>query len=212
MKSRALHIAIALGVVIVVLLVARRLENDRPLRETLQTQNPESLLVYGTVPDFSLTNHLGQVCGKQELIGHTWIANFIFTRCPATCPVQTMMMGNLQEQLSILPEWQHIRLISFSVDPGYDTVDVLNSYAGEAGAQDDHWYFLTGPRSDIWQLSKEGFKLAVGDTQPDAASPLFHSPKMMLVDARGRIRGYFDGMSAEGNAEIGEAAKALFRQ
>ena len=100
MNSRALHIAIALGVVIIVLLVARRLQNDRPLQESPQTQNPERPLVYGTVPDFSLTNHFGRAYGKQELIGKTWIANFIFTRCSATCPVQTMMMGNLREKLA----------------------------------------------------------------------------------------------------------------
>ena len=211
MNSRALHIAIALGVAIVVLLATRRLQDDRPVQESPQTQNPERLLVYGSVPDFSLTNHLGRAYGKQELIGKIWIANFIFTRCSATCPVQTMMMENLREQLSALPEWAHIRLISFSVDPGHDTVDVLNTYAGEAGVQDDHWYFLTGPRSDIWQLSKEGFKLDVGEAQPDAESPLFHSPKMVLVDAQGRIRGYFDGMSEEGNANIGEAVQPLLR-
>jgi cytochrome oxidase Cu insertion factor (SCO1/SenC/PrrC family) len=210
MKGRALHIMIVLGVAVVAILVVQRLEKDEPLQE--MSQNPDSLLVYGTLPDFSLTNHLGKACGTRELIGKTWIANFIFTRCPATCPIQTTMMGKLQEQLSSRPEWKHIRLISFSVDPGYDTVEVLNTFAGEAGAQDDHWYFLTGPRSDIWQLSKVGFKLAVGEAQPDAASPLFHSPKMVLVDAQGSIRGYFDGMSEEGNANIGAALRMLFRQ
>ena len=87
-------------------------------------------------------------------------------------------------------------------------------------------HVLTRPSTDLSMLGDDLDQLVshphhgsiqnmidlVGEAQPDAASPLFHSPKMVLVDAQGSIRGYFDGMSEEGNANIGAALRMLFRQ
>ncbi len=152
----------------------------------------------GTLPKFSLKNQSGQRFGSQELAGRTWIANFIFTRCPATCPAQTRMMAQLQDSLKQGPGWNEISLISFSVDPGHDTSEVLRKYAEDNGADPAHWQFLTGNRNDIWNLSKDGFMLPVGENPPGDLNPLFHSSKLVLIDGGGRIRGYYEGLTKEG--------------
>jgi cytochrome oxidase Cu insertion factor (SCO1/SenC/PrrC family) len=154
--------------------------------------------VLGAVPDFALTNQGGHKFGTRYLKGKVWVANFIFTTCPNTCPEQSRRMRELQEKLETTRAWEVIRLISFSVDPETDTPDVLRAYAKAYEADPEHWHFLTGSREAIWDLSKTGFKLDGGETPPGGTSPLFHSPKLMVVDAAGRIRGYFDGMTDEG--------------
>ena len=179
-------------------------------RELKQEAEDTALPVLGTVPDFALTDQTASPFGSARLDSGLWVANFIFTRCAATCPVQTSTMVELQERLrakQLLPE---ITLVSFSVDPGFDTPEVLREYGEEYGADPDRWRFLTGGREEIWDLSKTGFKLAVGESPPESQSqPLFHSPRMVLVDRQRRIRGYYDGISAGGLDEIEGAIDAV---
>jgi protein SCO1/2 len=61
---------------------------------------------------------------------------------------------------------------------------------------------LTGTREEIWQLSKDGFKLPVGDAPPGGDGPILHATKLMLVDEDGRVRGYYDGLSDAGLQEL----------
>jgi len=151
-----------------------------------------------TLPPFVLTDQNGLPFGTNELLGKVWVANFIFTRCRATCPVQTAQMVRLQEQLQDHSRWDDIRLISLSVDPGHDQPAVLRDYAKDKGANEQHWRFLTGERDNIWQLSKDGFKLPVGDNPGNDNMPLFHASHIVVVDGQRRVRGYFDGLTDEG--------------
>jgi len=158
--------------------------------------------VLSTVPPFTLTDQAGRSFGREDLAGKVWVGNFIFTRCPSTCPVQTRYVKRLQEALRNEPAWTQVRLVSFTVDPQYDTPEVLRDYAERVGADPDHWFFLTGTREEIWQLGKDGFKMPVGDAPPGGDGPILHATKLMLVDEHGRLRGYYDGMSDAGLQEL----------
>jgi len=158
--------------------------------------------VLGTLPEFALTNQAGQSYGTAELQGKVWIANFIFTRCRATCPQQTQLMADLQESLKKDPIWSDIRLVSISVDPEFDQPKILQEYATSASADEDHWSFLTGERESIWRLSKSGFRLPVADDADNLEMPIMHDSKFVLVDRQSRIRGYFDVLKPNGLADL----------
>ena len=157
------------------------------------THEPPVLL---TLPQFTLTDQSGQPFGQKQLNGKVWIADFIFTRCSGPCPMMTSQMAQLQDRLKEHPDRQNIRLVSISVDPEHDTPATLQEYARLARADDQLWRFLTGPREDVWQLIKSGFKLPVGDAPDNAQMPIFHSQKFVLVDAQSRVRGFYDGPEA----------------
>ena len=156
------------------------------------------LPVFGQIPDFELVDSHGGDVDLEYLRDKLFVVNFFFTTCTATCPEQTRRIHELQQTLQSHPDWGDMRLLSITVDPGHDTPEVLRVYAEAAGADPEHWLFLTGSREAIWELSQEGFKLGVGDAPPDAEMPLFHSPRFVLVDFYGRIRGYYDGLTDEG--------------
>ena len=80
----------------------------------------------------------------------------------------------------------------------HDQPAVLRDYAKDKGANEQHWRFLTGERDNIWQLSKDGFKLPVGDNPGNDNMPLFHASHIVVVDGQRRVRGYFDGLTDEG--------------
>jgi protein SCO1 len=161
-------------------------------------RRPEPPPVLGEVPEFSLVNRDGRAIRRQDLAGKPWIASFIFTRCPASCPMMTSRMARLNRDLG--RDASELHLVSISVDPEHDTPAVLDRYA-KAYEAPAYWLFLTGNGEQIFRLSKEGFKLGV-NAAPQAsgiptAEPILHSTRFVLVDAEGRIRGYYDAFDEE---------------
>jgi protein SCO1/2 len=157
----------------------------------------EVLPVLGEAPAFALTNQDGARFESDSLRGSLWIADFIFTRCTDMCPILSREMAKLEGTLREDPALRDVRLVSFSIDPDHDQPAVLAAYAKRFGAETRHWTFATGTREEIWTLSVDGFKLAVGEEPGSEGQPLFHSDRFVVVDANGRIRGYYSGMDAD---------------
>jgi len=147
---------------------------------------------YGTVPSFQFVNQNGQSFGSAQLAGRIWIADFIYTTCPGPCPMISTRMSELQKPL----EKTDVHLVSFSVDPEKDTPQVLRGYADKLQAEPNRWDFLTGPKSAIYKLSHDGFKLAVLDGSDAQGIPV-HSTRMVLVDRHGEIRGFYEATAAD---------------
>jgi protein SCO1/2 len=166
---------------------------------------PRALPVLGVVPSFSLTERAGIPLTSDDLAGHVWVADFVFTRCPDFCPALTARMAGLQKTLPSGSD--PIRLVSFSVDPAHDAPDVLRDYAARAGARES-WLFVTGARDALAALLRDGFKVAYADDGP-AASPITHSDRFVLVDRELRIRGYYHGTDPEDLARLARDAAAL---
>jgi len=162
---------------------------------------------YGKLPSFQLTNQNGQAFGSGQLAGKIWIADFIYTTCPGPCPMISSRMSELQKPL----ENSDVHLVSFSVDPEKDTPAVLRDYAAKLQAQPGRWDFLTGPKSAIYKLSHDGFKLAVSDGSAEQGLPI-HSTRMVLVDRRGQIRGYYDAVEADAITNLVADTNHLLRE
>ena len=103
-----------------------------------------------------------------------------------------MMMKHEVSLQGQLPLRDDLRLVSFSVDPDWDTPKVLTDYARSFGADRSRWMFLTGNRKQVYQLATDGFRLATLEADPAKEMPILHSTKLVLVDRRGAIRGYYD--------------------
>src|SRR6266403_3184552 len=162
---------------------------------------------YGSVPEFTLTNQDGKNFGSADLRGKIWIADFIYTMCPGPCPMISSRMSELQKPL----EKTDVHLVSFSVDPDKDTPQVLRSYAEKWQAEPGRWDFLTGPKSAIYKLSHDGFKLAVSDGSDAQGIPV-HSTRMVLVDRHGQIRGYYDATEPDAITKLVADTNHLLRE
>jgi protein SCO1/2 len=170
----------------------------------------EGLNQYGSVPDFSLTERSGSAVSLAELRGKIWIADFIYTTCTDTCPLQTATLAKLQQEYG---GKLGVQLVSISVDPERDTPEVLTQYAEKYQADARRWYFLTGPRDRIMELIQQGFHLAVMSAPPDgvATGAIPHSPRFVLVDKQARIRGYYDSREAEALIRLKNDIDALLK-
>ena len=149
------------------------------------------------IPKFTLTERSGQPFESASLRGKVWVADFFFTSCPGTC---LMLSNRMKEIQAATAKNEDVRFVSISTDAETDTPEVMTKYAASLGA-DSRWSFLTGARDAVFDLSIKGFKLAIADaTGVDVKEKFIHSTKLVLVDRRGWIRGYYDGVS-EGSAE-----------
>lgn len=143
---------------------------------------PAPLPVYGQIPAFELIAETGEPFSRQALDGKIWVADFIFTTCSGPCPRMSSLMRQVQQAVTGMPE---VRLVSFTVDPERDTPAVLSEYAARYHAKPEKWRFLTGPLESLDRLKRNDFKLGNVDGSLD------HSTRLVLLDRKSRIRGYY---------------------
>jgi len=167
------------------------------------SQRAPSLEVFGNTPQFELVAQNGQPFDSQALAGKIWVADFIYTTCPGPCPRMTSQMREVQDAVLKIPD---VRLVSFTVDPKQDTPPVLTAYAKTHGASSSIWYFLTGPVPTLQMLDRDAFKLGNID------GTLQHSTRLVLVDRRGQIRGYYDTSESSAIPKVISDIYALARE
>lgn len=141
----------------------------------------EQLPVIREVPEFSLTDQNGQTVTNADLRGKIWIADFIFTRCKGPCPLMTARMLEMQKALTKTPE---VKLVSVTVDPEFDTPEVLKAYAEANHADPERWKFLTGDKAVIEKLVTEGFMQHLTEENGEPV----HGTMFLIVDGNGMVR------------------------
>lgn len=162
---------------------------------------PTDPTALGELPEFELVERSGRTITRADVVGAPALFAFFFTRCAGPCPALTGQMRRAQEEL----EGTRARLVSVSVDPGYDTPERLAAYAQSFTADPERWWFLTGEEDAIYSLMREGFALAVERGElPEhddvMGMQVTHATRLVAIDAQGRIRGYYDGESDAGRA------------
>lgn len=172
-------------------------------------QRPQDLPAYFSAPDFTLTAQNGESFDSSRLSGKVWVASFVYSTCKTSCP---MLGAQMRRLYTAMPEGAGFALVSVSVDPERDTPKKLAQYAKDLGVHDSRWVFLTGPKKYIKQIVTEGFKLAAEPGMPNAEGEILHSSKLVLVDANGVIRGYYDGTLESSADEIKGAAEQLLAE
>ncbi len=158
--------------------------------------------IYHTIEDFRLVNQYGDSVSLKTYQNKILLVSFFFATCESICP----KMNNYIAQ-NIYREFEkdtNIVFLSFSVDPMRDSSKALLDYAKKLNAS-DHWQFLTGSKTRIYDLAEHSFKI------PGAANHqgLFHSDKLALVDKLGRVRGVFGTETQNEKSETIDAVRAL---
>ncbi|MBN9283401.1 MULTISPECIES: SCO family protein [unclassified Flavobacterium] len=146
-----------------------------------------------TIADFAFTNQNGKTITQKDYEGKIYVADFFFTTCPTICPIMTTNMVWLQDQIKNNPK---VMLLSHSVTPDIDSVPVLKKYALDKGVIDSKWNLVTGDKKDIYYIARKSY-LAVKTGKPEELYDMVHTENFVLVDAKRRVRGFYDGTKME---------------
>ena len=122
------------------------------------TKAPSPPQLYQTAT-LTLTDQDGKVFSTDSLRGHVWVADFIFTSCPGSCPIMSHQMAELQKKTPA-----DVGFVSFTVDPKIDTPAVLREYGQSLHADFSRWHFLTGTDQQMKDAAL-GMKIAVQPAQ-----------------------------------------------
>nr|HEX4314319.1 SCO family protein [Kofleriaceae bacterium] len=166
---------------------------------------------WGVIPAFQLVDERGQEFTEEALRGHPTIVSFLFTRCDTICPITTAKMRNLQEITADLGD--RIKLLSFTVDPGYDTPERLDAYAQKFTADPERWRFVTGDPARERALVEGAFMTSTvpEGTRPSGVPNIAHGGYFMLVDAELHLRGSYDSNSPTELDQLQKDARYLAR-
>ena len=141
------------------------------------------------VKDFNLINQNGIKVSSKDYENKIYVVDFFFTSCPSICPIMTNNMLLIQEEFI---QNNNIMLLSMSVTPEIDNVEVLKKYAIEKGVIDSKWNITTGSKKHIYELARKSY-FAVLDQGDGGLQDFIHTPNFILVDTKKQIRGIFDG-------------------
>ncbi|NBL65019.1 SCO family protein [Flavobacterium sp. NST-5] len=141
------------------------------------------------IADFSFTNQNGKIITQKDYEGKIYVADFFFTTCPSICVPMGENMAWLQEQIKDNPK---VMLLSHTVMPEIDTPEVLKKYAEKKGVIDSKWNLVTGNQKDIYYIARKSY-LAVKTSDSSELYDMVHTENFILVDQKGRIRGFYDG-------------------
>jgi protein SCO1/2 len=166
--------------------------------QTKDTTSLSYLVINGErkkVMPFSFTNQDGKRITNKDYEGKVYLVEFFFTTCPTICP---KMNQNLVDIQNTFPKRNDFGIASFTINPDFDTVEVLKNYADQYGVVNPNWHFLTGQQDDIYNLANIGFNLYAAEVE-GAAGGFEHSGNFALIDKEGYIRSRTDDF---GNPKI----------
>lgn len=169
-------------------------------------QIPDTL--YHTIRDFKLMDHKGGEFRFPADTNVITVFSFFYTRCQTFCPKMNQQIQFLAQKYG---NNRMLQFVSVSVDPGFDQPEVLATYKKSLSLKSNKWTFITGDQQFIFDLSRKDFLLdAMID--PQDAQNIIHSSKLILVDPKKRIRGYYDALSKEQMDKLNDEVKVLIAE
>ena len=150
---------------------------------------PDTL--YHSLPAFTLTDQDGQTVSLKTLSEKILIVNFFYTRCPNICGVVNNNISGLIDEYS---RNKMVQFVTITVDPEHDSVPVIKAYANKYKANPSKWMFLTGDTATIYSLSRNGFLV---NALQEGSADFIYSDKIILVDKKKQLRGYYSGTDAD---------------
>jgi protein SCO1/2 len=139
------------------------------------------------VPDFALRDQRNRKVRLSEFRGRMVAIDFIYTRCPLpdVCPRLSANFARLQKRFG-----KRVALLSITIDPEFDTPEVLADYSRRWGANPDNWLFLTGSSDEIRKVA-ENFGLVYWAEE----GMITHTAATGIIDSTGKLEALLEGSS-----------------
>jgi len=172
--------------------------------EAPEGRNEGDMTTFSDVPSFTFINQNNDTITNASYKNKVYVVEFFFSTCPSICPIMNANMRQVQDAFAKRDDFG---IASFSIDPTYDTPEVLKAYADGYNVTHPNWNFLTGDKADVLKLSNEGFKIYAAESD-EAEGGFEHSGMFALINKDGKVTSridengnpliYYDGLEQDG--------------
>ncbi|MEM8521990.1 SCO family protein [Flavobacterium sp. PL12] len=193
-------------------------QGERLDRVKPKSANEGKLIKIGAVPKFELINQDNIKVTNETYKNKVYVLEFFFSTCPTICPKMNESMLILENTFFGNPNFG---IVSITINPEFDTPQVLKAHAKELGVKSSNWNFLTGDKDYIFNLANKGFNLYAGENKK-VAGGFEHSGLFALIDKNGNIRCrsddygnpilYYDGLDSKGVRDIQQDINILLKE
>jgi len=183
--------------------------NEESFTPNWLTPNTEEEKRFHKIPNFALTNQLGETVDQNTFKDKIYITDFFFTTCPGICPKMT---GNMEKLQAEFINDDEVLLLSHSVTPTKDSVPVLKKYANEHGVISNKWHLVTGSKELIYGLGREAYFVENDLGEEKSIDDFLHTENFLLIDKNKHIRGIYNGLNRASVAQLVTDVKALMSE
>lgn len=163
--------------------------------------------IFPRIPDFSFTDQNNEEVTQANFEGKIYVADFFFTSCPTICPIMKKELLRVYEKYQENPK---VSILSHTIDPVYDNVEVLHNFAERMDVKTPTWYFVTGEKEAIYGMAD--YYLSYAEKDGGAPGGYVHSGALTLIDSQKHIRGVYDGTSSEDVDRLIKEIEILLRE
>ena len=144
------------------------------------------------IGNFDLVDQWGNAVDSSLLRDKVYVADFFFTTCPTICIAMGQNFQRIQEAYKDEPR---VNLVSHTVMPEIDTVEVMHEYGQRMGAVLGKWHLLTGEKEELYRMARRQYFAVMEPGTSFDEHDFIHTENVVLVDEKKRIRGFYDGTS-----------------
>ena len=185
---------------------------------TRQSANPSSAMPGvvmakegDEVPNFTLRNQDNREIRINNYRGKTLLLTFIYTRCPVPeyCTLMSDNFAQIERALGQDPQiYEKTHLLSISIDPAYDTPEVLRSYGAAHTERYEketfaHWEFAGGTSEQVKDIAQ-----FFGLTYFPDKDQIIHALRTVIVKPDGRVAKIYSGNDWKPEEIVEEMKKA----
>ncbi|MCC5917101.1 MAG: SCO family protein [Cryomorphaceae bacterium] len=168
--------------------------NPAQLNPSLVSPELQRLGVGHRVGDFQLIDQRGNPLTGSDVKGKIRVIEFFFTTCPSICKI---MAEELQRVQAAYSDENRLMILSHTVMPEIDSVEILAAYGEAKNIDYNRWRLLTGEKSEIYRLAREVYFVVPAEDSTIVITEdnhdFIHTENIVLVDSKGRLRGFYDG-------------------
>jgi protein SCO1/2 len=135
------------------------------------------------------TNQYNEKVTEENVKGKIYVTDFFFTTCQSICPIMSSQLERVYKQFE---NNKDILILSHTVSPEEDSVNVLKDYAFLHGVKDNRWLFVTGEKKHLYDMARKGYLLNAEEGTGDE-DDFIHTQNFALVDKERHLRGFYDG-------------------
>jgi protein SCO1/2 len=167
--------------------------DNKPLRHLAYFGPKRALKIndttYHFIPPFEFIDQDNKKVTEETVKNKIYVAEYFFTTCQSICPI---MNANLDRVYADFKNDPDFLILSHTVDPETDSVEVLKDYANKHQVNDKKWLFVTGSKPELYNLARKGYLLNAEEGN-GGSEDFIHTQNFALIDKNRHIRGFYDG-------------------